>query len=76
MLSKEEVRKHYIFTTKHELDADNKMLKQYIEQLEQEKEESYWNGWAARQNEVVEICKQCKYRKKYIEDGRKMNDDK
>lgn len=38
MLNKEEVRKHYIFTTEHELDDDNKMLKEYIEQLEIDKQ--------------------------------------
>ena len=31
----EKVREHYIFTTKHELDDDNKRLKKYIEYLEQ-----------------------------------------
>lgn len=36
MLSKEEIRKHYIFSTNHELDNDNKMIKEYIEQLENE----------------------------------------
>lgn len=38
MISKEEIRKHYIFLTEHELDEKNKMLKEYIEQLESEKE--------------------------------------
>lgn len=50
MISKEEVRKHYIFTTKHELDEDNKMLKQYIEQLEKDKEEL-----EGRFNEFVKV---------------------
>lgn len=31
----EKVREHYIFTTTHELDDDNKRLKEYIEHLEQ-----------------------------------------
>ena len=31
----EKVKKHYIFTTKHELDDNNKTLKEYIEYLEQ-----------------------------------------
>lgn len=31
----EKVKKHYIFTTEHELDDDNKTLKEYIEYLEQ-----------------------------------------
>ena len=31
----EKLKKHYIFTTKHELDDNNKTLKEYIEYLEQ-----------------------------------------
>lgn len=34
MISKEEIEKHYIFSTEHELDDNNKMLKEYIQQLE------------------------------------------
>lgn len=34
----EKVREHYIFTTTHELDDDNKRLKEYIEHLEQKSE--------------------------------------
>ena len=37
-MNKEEIEKakeHYIFTTKHELDDNNKTLKEYIEYLEQ-----------------------------------------
>ncbi len=34
MLSKEEIRKHYIFSTTHELDDHNKMLRQYVIDLE------------------------------------------
>ena len=34
----EKVREHYIFTTTHELDDDNKRLKEYIEYLEQKSE--------------------------------------
>ena len=30
----EEAKKHYIFSTKHELDINNKRLKEYIEYLE------------------------------------------
>lgn len=40
-MNKEEIEKakeHYIFTTKHELDNENKMLKKYIEHLEQKSE--------------------------------------
>ena len=31
----EKAKKHYIFTTEHELDDNNKTLKEYIEYLEQ-----------------------------------------
>ena len=31
----EKVKSHYIFTTKHELDDNNKALKEYIKYLEQ-----------------------------------------
>lgn len=31
----EQTKEHYIFTTKHELDDDNKKLKKYIRHLEQ-----------------------------------------
>lgn len=30
----EETKKHYIFTTEHELDNNNKRLKEYVEYLE------------------------------------------
>lgn len=30
----EEAKKHYIFTTEHELDNNNKRLKEYVEYLE------------------------------------------
>lgn len=41
------------------------LLKQYIEQLEKEKEEIYWQGYIKKQKESIEICKICKYRDKY-----------
>ncbi len=28
------------------------------------KDDSYWKGYIQKQNEAMEICKQCKYRKK------------
>lgn len=28
------------------------------------KDDSYWQGYIQKQNEAMEICKQCKYRKK------------
>ena len=30
----------------------------------EEKEKAYWKGYIAKQNEAMEICKQCKYIKK------------
>ncbi len=30
----------------------------------EETEKAYWEGYIQKQNEAVEICKQCKYRKK------------
>ena len=32
-----------------------------------EKEDNYWRGYIQKQIEAVEICKICKYRKKYKE---------
>ncbi len=28
------------------------------------KDDNYWQGYIQKQNETIEICKQCKYRKK------------
>ena len=36
-------------------------------EIEKAKEESYWKGYVQKQNEAVEICKMCKYRKNYKE---------
>lgn len=47
-----------------EIETINNTFK-YIEQLEKEKEESYWQGYIKKQQESVEICKICKYRDKY-----------
>ncbi len=33
-------------------------------QSKEEIEKAYWKGYIQKQNEAVEICKQCKYRKK------------
>ncbi len=53
------------------MKKDLKTLLQYIDQLEQENkkqnEESYWKGYIQKQNEAVEICKICKYKKQYFE---------
>ena len=32
-----------------------------------EKDDNYWKGYIKKQNESIEICKICKYRKKYKE---------
>lgn len=32
-----------------------------------EKEDNYWNGYIEKQKESIEICKMCKYRKRYKE---------
>ena len=50
----------------HELKRDIETLLQYIDQLEQENKDTYWKGYIQRQNEAVEICKMCKYRKQYL----------
>lgn len=31
----------------------------------EEKEDNYWKGYIEKQKEAEEICKMCKYRKKY-----------
>lgn len=40
---------------------ENIELKKKVEQI---KIEAYWQGYIAKQNEAVEICKQCKCREK------------
>ena len=35
--------------------------------LDKIKEEDYWKGYIQKQNEAEEICKMCKYRKRYKE---------
>lgn len=37
------------------------------EEIEKAKEEAYWKGYVQKQKEAVEICKMCKYRKRYKE---------
>ena len=43
------------------------ILEEYIKQLEKDKEEAYWKGYVQKQKEAEEICKMCKYRKRYKE---------
>lgn len=37
------------------------------EEIEKAKEEAYWKGYVQKQKEAGEICKMCKYRKRYKE---------
>lgn len=59
-----------------EMAHSARVLEQYIEDLEKEKEEAYWNGWVHRQAQDGEICKMCKYRKQYIEQRNKKGEEK
>lgn len=52
----EEAKKHYIFTTEHELDNNNKRLKEYVEYLE------------SILDKVTEYCKRFEYETEPIED--------
>ena len=36
-------------------------------EIEKAKEEAYWKGYVQKQKEAEEICKMCKYRKRYKE---------
>ena len=38
-----------------------------IAELQQKNESAYWKGYIQKQNEAMEICKMCKYRKQYFE---------
>ena len=49
------------------------ILEEYIKQLEKDKEKAYWKGYVQKQKEAEEICKMCKYRKKYKELEQKSN---
>jgi len=50
--------------SQEENEEDEKILLAYIKQLETKLENIYWQGYIQKQNEAVEICKQCKYREK------------
>ena len=56
-----------------EMEHSADILKEYIKQLEKDKEEAYWKGYVQKQKEAEEICKMCKYRKKYKELEQKSN---
>lgn len=56
MISKEESRKHYIFSTEHVLDDENKMLKEYIEQIEKDcKFYKEWYEFYKLENNKVQV---------------------
>ena len=50
-----------------EMEHSADILKEYIKQLEKDKEEAYWKGYVQKQKEAEEICKMCNYRKRYRE---------
>ena len=50
-----------------EMEHSARVLEEYIKQLEKDKEEAYWKGYVQKQKEAEEICKMCKYRKRYKE---------
>ena len=52
----EEAKEHYIFTREHELDNNNKRLKEYVEYLE------------SILDKVTEYCKRFEYETEPIED--------
>lgn len=54
MISKEESRKHYIFSTEHVLDDENKTLKEYIEQIEKDCE-FYKEWYEFNKAEIIKI---------------------
>ena len=78
MLSKKEIEEYK--ETLYDLISDEdvynsikiavKRTFSYIDQLEQENnkrnESAYWKSYIQKQNEAMEICKICKYRKKYF----------
>ena len=50
-----------------EMEHSADIIEEYIKQLEKDKEEAYWKGYVQKQKEAEEICKMCKYRKRYKE---------
>lgn len=55
----EEAKKHYIFTTEHELDDSNKILKEYIQYLEQK--ESILDKVTDKLKEKIELIEDVIY---------------
>lgn len=49
---------------KYEIRAMQTVLNM-LKEKDEEIENAYWKGYIQRQNEAAEICKICKYRKKY-----------
>lgn len=77
MLSKEEISRakeriskslnDVLFSTlysQEENEDDERVLLAYIKELETKLEKVYWEGYIQKQNEAMQICKQCKYIKK------------
>lgn len=54
MTDKEIIRNHYIFSTTHELDDDNKFLKEYILNLEHENKQL--KDKDEKISKVIEYC--------------------
>ena len=42
-------------------------IKELKQENNKQNESAYWKGYVQKQNEAVEICKMCKYRKQYLE---------
>ena len=61
----EEAKKHYIFTTEHELDDSNKILKEYIQYLKQK--ETILDKVTDKLKDLKEIALEDKEKKKIIE---------
>ncbi len=86
MLSKEEIeesikwikeRMEYVTQNCDLQDEDYKKtlyilknIKICLQEIIKQNDEKYWKGYIQKQNEAAEICKMCKYRKKYIEESR------
>lgn len=48
--------------SQEEEDKDIETVLNLIEELNKEKEESYYKGYAKREQEAIEICKTCRYK--------------
>lgn len=50
--------------SQEENEEDEKILLQYIKELENKVEEAYYKGYIQKQEESIQICKKCKCREK------------